>query len=347
MLANANPLIALVVVVLATAVVVALFWPVKGLWWRWRRGLRASDRVRIEDALKHVYDCEARNQPCTLQSLSGALGVSGNHAAEIVGRLGQLELVTSVGGLVTLTAEGRSYALRVIRVHRLWERYLSDQTGVDPSEWHAQAEQREHELSEDEADALAASMGYPRFDPHGDPIPTSDGEIIPPTGKPLPDLAAGQAGEIVHVEDEPEALYAQILAAGIHPGMHVRVLESSPRRVRFEADGEEHVLARIVASNLSVVALEHPTQAEEAFARLSGLELGESATVIGLSGACRGPERRRLLDLGIVPGTVVQAEMRSPGGDPTAYRVRGALIALRSEQADWIQVTPLRTRAAS
>ncbi len=347
MLSNSNPIVALLIVVLATAAGVVLFWPVTGLWWRWRRGMRASDRVRIEDALKHVYDCEARRQPCTLQSLSGALGVSGNRSAEIVERLGQLELVTSVGGLVTLTSEGRSYALRVIRVHRLWERYLSDQTGVAPTEWHAQAEQREHEMTADEADALAASMGFPRFDPHGDPIPTSSGEIVPPSGKPLPDLEAGQAGEIVHVEDEPEALYAQILAAGLHPGMRIRVLESSPRRVRFEADGEEHVLAQVVASNLSVVALEEHTPAEEAFSRLSGLQLGESATVVGLSGACRGPERRRLLDLGIVPGTVVEAEMRSPGGDPTAYRIRGALIALRREQADWIHVTPIETRAAS
>ncbi|RME45954.1 MAG: ferrous iron transport protein A [Caldilineae bacterium] len=55
--------------------------------------------------------------------------------------------------------------------------------------------------------------------------------------------------------------------------------------------------------------------------------------------ACRGAERRRLMDLGILPGTLIRAEMVSPSGDPTAYRIRGALIALRKEQADRIYIT--------
>jgi DtxR family Mn-dependent transcriptional regulator len=346
-LANVNPALALAMVVLGTAALIALFWPVKGLWWRWRRGIRASDRVRIEDALKHVYDCESHANACTLPSLSGALNVSGNRAAEIAERLSQLELVQSAAGRVKLTSEGRSYALRVIRVHRLWERYLSDKTGVDASEWHVRAEEREHKMTAEEADELAARMGYPRFDPHGDPIPTSKGEVIPPSGKPLTDIGAGDGAEIVHVEDEPEALYAQILAEGLHPGMRVRVLQSSPHRVRFEADGEEHVLAHVVAANLSVVPLEEEAPVEGPFARLSGLSLGERATVTGISGACRGPERRRMLDLGIVPGTEVEAEMSSPGGDPIAYRVRGALIALRREQADLIHVAPVDAGATS
>ena len=79
-------------------------------------------------------------------------------------------------------------------------------------------------------------------------------------------------------------------------------------------------------------------QAPGSFERLSGLELGEHAVVVGISGLCRGQPRRRLLDLGIVPGTIVTAELRSPSGDPTAYRIRGAMIALRREQADLIQV---------
>jgi len=60
--------------------------------------------------------------------------------------------------------------------------------------------------------------------------------------------------------------------------------------------------------------------------------------VVGIAAGCRGPERRRLLDLGVIPGTVVAAEMRSPAGDPVAYRIRGALVALRREQADLIHI---------
>jgi len=316
-----------------------LFWPVSGLWWSWRHGRRSSERVLIEDALKHVHDCDYHGQPCTLASLSGALELGGGHAARLVARLERLHLVESRGSNYRLTPDGRREALRAIRLHRLWERYLADETGLDPSEWHAQAEIREHRMSAAEAESLASRMGDPRYDPHGDPIPTASGEIAPPRGMPLTQLAIDRPAEIVHVEDEPREIYEQLLAEGMHPGMRVRVLERDARRIRFEADAEEHVLAPVFAANLS--AMELPETEEEApgtFERLSGLDLGQRAVVVGISRVCRGQPRRRLLDLGIVPGTVVTAELRSPSGDPTAYRIRGAMIALRREQADLIHV---------
>ena len=67
---------------------------------------------------------------------------------------------------------------------------------------------------------------------------------------------------------------------------------------------------------------------------------GERARVVGLSPACQGAQRRRLLDLGVVRGTEVEAALRSATGDPVAYRIRGALIALRREQAAWIRIAP-------
>jgi DtxR family Mn-dependent transcriptional regulator len=129
--------------------------------------------------------------------------------------------------------------------------------------------------------------------------------------------------------------------------MRVRVLERTPERVRFEADAEEVVLAPVLAANVSVAVLQDGAAMRGPFAQLTSLALGESARIIGLSTACRGKERRRLLDLGLVPGTVVTAELASPGGDPIAYRVRGALIALRSEQTDRIQVEPLDVEAVA
>ena len=74
--------------------------------------------------------------------------------------------------------------------------------------------------------------------------------------------------------------------------------------------------------------------------RLSSLHVGQQATVTDISPGCRGVERRRLLDLGLVPGTMVKAEFTSPAGDPVAYRVRGALIALRAQQAEMIHIAP-------
>lgn len=333
-----DPRIALLVAVLVIGGAIVLFWPDRGLIWKIRRGMQASQRVLAEDALKHLFDCEYKGRVANLQSVSGSLAVSGNRAAEILQDLESHELIEPTEGGYTLTGEGRSYALRIVRIHRLWERYLSDETGFEPAVWHQKAELHEHTTTQEEAEAMASSLGNPRFDPHGDPIPTAGGEILPPQGRPLTELPADVLGEIVHVEDEPEAVYAQLVAEGLHPGMRVRVVETSPERIRFLADANEHVLAPVLAANLSVIALPQDEEMAGPFEKLSGLELGQSAKVVSISPFLRPQERRRMLDLGLIPGTEVQAEIRSPAGDPTGYRIRGAVIALRKEQADQVQV---------
>ena len=333
-----DPRVALLIATVVLVGAVILFWPDQGLIWRLRRAFRASERVLAEDALKHLFDCDYKGRIGNLQSLAGVLSISGNRAAEILQQLEARELILAAKGGYRLTSSGRTYALRIVRIHRLWERYLSDETGYEPPLWHQKAELHEHTTTDEEAEAMAARMGHPRFDPHGDPIPTSGGDILPPHGRPLTELEPNSLGEIVHVEDEPEAIYAQLVAEGLHPGMRVRLLEVSPERIRFEADAEEYVLAPVLAANLSVVALTQDEEMAGPFDRLSGLEIGESAKVISISPFLRPQERRRMLDLGLIPGTEVQAEIRSPAGDPTGYRIRGAVIALRREQADQVQV---------
>ena len=333
-----NPLIALLAATLLVVSIITAFWPDRGLYWRLRRAFRASERVLAEDALKHLFDCEYKGRIATLQSLSGALSVPGHRAAEIVGQLEAKELIVAASGGYELTTEGRNYALRIVRIHRLWERYLSDETGFEPAVWHQEAELREHTTSKDEAEKLAARMGHPRYDPHGDPIPTSGGEILPPAGKSLIDMPVNQFGEIVHIEDEPEAVYAQLVAEGLHPGMQVRVLDSSPQRIRFEANAEEYVLAPVVAANLSILPLPQETEVVGPFERLASLSPGQSGKVVSILPTMRPRERRRMLDLGLIPGTEVSAELRSASGDPTGYRIRGAVIALRLEQAEQIQI---------
>jgi DtxR family Mn-dependent transcriptional regulator len=116
------------------------------------------------------------------------------------------------------------------------------------------------------------------------------------------------------------------------------MVESSPERVRFWAEGDEHVLAPVVAANLAFVPVPDEDEDRGPFESLASLEPGEAGRVMRIAASCRGLQRRRLMDLGLVPGTDVRAEMKSHGGDPTAYRIRGALIALRREQADLIHV---------
>ena len=245
--------------------------------------------------------------------------------------------------MLRLTHTGRRYALQIIRAHRLWEKYLANETGFDEEEWHDQADRLEHKLPPEETDALATRLGYTTHDPHGDPIPTADGEIVLHGGLPLNSMSLDQPVRFVHIEDEPEAVYAQLLAEGLYPGMRMRLLERSPQRVRFWANGDEHLLAPIVAANISVVPIT-PELHEETMegVPLSVLLPGHKGEVLELLPRLRGAERRRLMDLGILPGTIITAEMNAPGGDPTAYRIRGALIALRKEQANLIQITKLQ-----
>lgn len=336
-----DPLLTLTITALVAAVGGWLFWPDKGLFWRWQQARPMTRRVLIEDALKHLHDCEYHGRVPTVQSIAGALHSSVNEVAGLLTEMQAHELITFEGDRPELTPQGRDYALHVIRAHRLWERYLADKTGYAAADWHSQSERREHHLSRAEADALAQELGHPRFDPHGDPIPTASGDLIEPEPRyTLPNFPPNQYGQIVHLEDEPETVYAQLLAEGLHLGMTVLVTEITPQRIRFWADGDEHVLAPMLAANVSVVAVHPEAEIETGpYESLSQLKLGETAKVTAISHLCRGAERRRFLDLGILPGTKVKAEMISPSGDPTAYRIRGALIGLRKEQADLIYMT--------
>jgi DtxR family Mn-dependent transcriptional regulator len=321
------------------AVVLWLIWPRRGLLWRWQRTRRASERVLIEDALKHIHDCAYRSQPCTLQSIAGVLGCSGDEAAALLTTMVQHELVALTDGVPQLTARGRDYARHVIRAHRLWESYLAERTGYSPADWHSHSERREHELTVAQTDALAAELGHPRFDPHGDPIPTAQGDLFDhAAGYSLAEAPLDQPLRVVHLEDEPATVYAQLLAEGIHLGMQVVVTKRSAHRLDFWGDGDDHVLAPLLANSISVVPIAQAELATEPSKLLSTLAIGESGAVLRISPRCQGAERRRLLDLGILPGTVIQAEMVSPSGDPMAYRIRGALIGLRKEQADLIQL---------
>lgn len=342
-----DPLIALVIAGIVTAIALVFFYPGRGIIPRWQHAQQMSERVLTEDALKHIYRCETHNHQPTVQSIAGALNISTNEVADILNKMQANELVVVEGDKPELTSNGRNYALHMIRAHRLWERYLAEETGYSESEWHDRADRFEHSLSTEQVDALSAHLGNPTHDPHGDPIPTASGEFQHHAGEPLTTIDPGEPARIVHIEDEPEAIYAQLVAEGLHPGMEVQLIDKTPQRVQFWAGGDEHLLAPIVAANISVLPITRTDDLPEPVGdRLSRLALGEKGYVVNISPASHGPERRRLMDLGIIPGTVIEAEFRSPSGDPTAYRIRGATIALRQEQADLINIAPFEETAS-
>lgn len=338
----ADPLLALLIGLIVVSFFSLLFWPKGGLIGHLQRVSQLDRRVQREDALKIIHKTERSAEPVTIDSLAQSLNINSANAEDLVKDMIAKELVEMSNRQIQLTTTGQQYALRIIRAHRLWERYLAEETGYEESKWHNLADRYEHQLTPDQIEALSAQLGNPTHDPHGDPIPAADGKFVAHGGLPLTEMPLEESLQIVHMEDEPEAVYAQLVAEGLHPGMQVQISEKSPHRIRFWANGEEHLLAPIVAASISVRSL--PEQAQEIACSgrpLHSLKPGQSGTVASLSPRLRGAERRRMMDLGVLPGTVIRAEITSPAGDPTAYRIRGALIALRREQADFICIQPL------
>lgn len=334
-----EPLMLLIAGTISVLIFILVFYPNKGIIAVWKKSNYANKKVLIEDALKYLYNCEYNNSTCSLNGIAGNLSISADEATDIISRLESMGLVSAKKDELNLTSDGRSYALRVIRVHRLWEKYLADETSVTENEWHQKAEEIEHTLTLAQADQLAAQIGNPVFDPHGDPIPSASGDLPLKKGKALSEMKAGEFANIIHVEDEPHAIYSQILAEGLYPGMQIRMMEVSDKRLKFVANGEECVLSPLIAENITVGVVKLEKQIEGKFKTLSSLKIGEEGTILGIAKALRGQQRRRLMDLGIVPGTKIEAELESLTGDPVAYRVRGTTVALRKKQTEKIYLS--------
>lgn len=289
---------------------------------------------QAEDALKHIHEAEYAGVPATHASIAGALQVSVERAGEVASSLAGRGLVHPTGTTTELTEAGRKEARQILRAHRIYETYLARETGVATEDWHRHADQAEHHLSTAAVDALAEKLGRPRYDPHGDPIPTRGGSMPPPRGRPLLQAAAGGDYLVVHLEDEPEGVYRRAAACGIHAGSRLRILDRGIDALRVAVEDRVCELPLVVAGALQV----EPCEPSPKMRPLSSLGSGDSARVVRLSPALVGAERRRLLDLGLVPGTGVRREFDSMLGSPVAYRIRGAMVALRREQADRIFV---------
>lgn len=288
----------------------------------------------VQHALKHLHESEYAGTPATTASLAGATGVTLQRASELAGELSDAGLATSSAAGLELTGSGREQARRIVRAHRIYETYLAHRTGVASDQWHRRADAAEHHLSAEDVDALADKLGRPRYDPHGDPIPTREGALPPRRGMPL--LAAGDGSDVLvnHLEDEPEGVYRHAVALGILAGVHLHLMTRGPEFLRLRVEDRECDLPLAVAAAIQV----EPCAPPPPMRALSSLSRGEAAHVVSLSPSIIGGERRRLLDLGLVPGTRVERDFDSMLGSPTAYRVRGATIALRKEQADRIFV---------
>lgn len=328
-------------IVLFPLLLIAIFLPRYGALARLTAWQDVQRREQIEDALKHLLDREQQGRHASPESLAGTLHLPTSRVMKIIADMSTQNLIEVRGLELHLTPEGERWALHVVRAHRLWERYLADEARMPLSRVHNEAHRREHTLSADELDALDAALGFPSTDPHGDPIPTRDGQIAPQTGTPLTAWESDEAARIVHLEDEPAMAYQQISAAGLRLGQTIRVLEKTPERYVLSDGENEYRLAPAVAANMHVAALPQNGRAPQGAIPLCQLPHNTPAEILTLDENVQGFTRRRFLDLGLTPGTRITPELQNFFGDPRGYRVRGTLIALRRDQAKQIWVRPL------
>lgn len=203
----------------------------------------------MEDYAKAIYALEQRGDGAavTTTALAERLSVAPASATAMVKRLAEQDLVTHepYHG-VRLTERGRRVALEVIRHHRLLERYLTEELGVPWDRVHEEAEVLEHVLSEELEALIAAKLGHPTTDPHGDPIPTVELEIREPETVSVEDLQPGDRGVFVRISDSDPAMLRHLQECGIALGQSFTVVDRQPfggsLLVRFEGAREPQVL---------------------------------------------------------------------------------------------------------
>lgn len=210
----------------------------------------------VENYVKAIWSLQGESGSAVrTNELAEELDIRAASASTMVGRLEQSGLVSRepYHG-VKLTDDGRRLALAVIRRHRLLELFLAEALQLPWDVVHVEAERLEHHISPRVESAIAAHLGHPTHDPHGDPIPTATLELPEPDGVPLIDLAEGAAGELVRVSDRDPAMLRYLAARGIKPGVVLTVEGHEPfgGPIRVTLEGEAHQLGEPLARAMTV-----------------------------------------------------------------------------------------------
>lgn len=214
---------------------------------------RETLTTSVEDYLKAIYRLTAGGTPAATRDIAHLLQISPPSVSGMIKRLSEQGLLAHVPYRgVELTDDGRAAALRMLRRHRLIETYLVARLGYTWDTVHAEAERLEHAVSDDLVERMAAALGNPEFDPHGDPIPAADGSIIEHAFTPLVDLPVGTEAVVRRVvtSDAPRLRYLAEL--GLQPGSTLQVTAREPFEgpITVATDEREQVLGAELAAML-------------------------------------------------------------------------------------------------
>jgi DtxR family transcriptional regulator, Mn-dependent transcriptional regulator len=208
-----------------------------------------------EDYLKAIYSLQTSGEEVSNSALASQLGVAPASATNMVKRLAELGLVAYTPYQdITLTDSGERVALEVLRHHRLIELYLYNKLNLPWDQVHDEAERLEHVLSEALEDAMAAALGNPTVDPHGDPIPSKDGHVGSVAGIPLSNAELKRPYRIVRVlvQDPDRLIYLGTMH--LYPNSEVIVLNHAPFAgpLLIEVKDEHYALAHDLAELMIV-----------------------------------------------------------------------------------------------
>ncbi len=185
----------------------------------------------VQDYLKIIYELTQDGKTASTTALAARLGIA---PASVTGMVQKLSFVKPAlvsyrkHQGVTLTAAGERAALEVIRHHRLIEAWLVQTLGYSWDEVHEEAEKLEHVISEDFEIRIAAALGDPERDPHGEPIPSA--ELIMPADKsiPLSSMQPEQAAALQRVDARDAEFLRYLEELGLIPGVRLKLLSVSP-----------------------------------------------------------------------------------------------------------------------
>jgi DtxR family transcriptional regulator, Mn-dependent transcriptional regulator len=209
----------------------------------------------VQDFLKAVYSLQQQAESVSTNALAEELKVKAPSVTDMAQRLVAAELVDyeRYKG-VRLTPAGEALALKIIRRHRLLELYLVKELGYQLLEVHREAESLEHAVSDHFIEALAAKLGDPNLDPHGDPIPAADGTIIERDLHPLTEWPLHRPAAVSQIKAENAEMLQHILDRGFKLQAQVEVLARDPfdGPVTALVDGEQRIVGHQVAACILV-----------------------------------------------------------------------------------------------
>lgn len=211
-----------------------------------------------QDYLKTIYKLQIDDAVSTTD-IAKAMDVSSPSVTNMIKRLSQMGLVDyqSYKG-VTLTDAGCKIALEIIRHHRLLELYLKEVMGYSWSNMHEEAERLEHHISEEFESRIDQMLGYPTHDPHGDPIPTRDGQVEETVKDPLCHGEIGRPFRVQRVSDADPELLHYLEDMGLLPGADVKILEKAPfdGPLKVQIGDEEKTVGFAVARSVFIAPAE-------------------------------------------------------------------------------------------